>query len=242
MLQNNFFFDGFPFFSDPLLILTNKREGILGSLTLQTVVQMSAFPFLPIWDERSCSRSSFNKGLCLVWWLFCFLDMLCSPYNHKWICPGGPAGPTEEKQKQEGTENTLIFSQHFVVPNHPAEFWCRKMYSSRVKKAMMKISWKGMILDWKGGKVQPIWTHKGGNSDSLVNEIQWIVGIPVIQLGVFKKNSKSPEHSTTVRRTYFNLKSRAIWKQRRPILRKGIISKKKWWKLFWMEIVKSHPQ
>ena len=184
MLQNNFFFDGFPFFSDPLLILTNKREGILGSLTSQTVVQMSAFPFLPIWDERSCSRSSFNKGLCLVWWLFCFLDMLCSPYNHKWICPRGPAGPTEEKQKQEGTENTLIFSQHFVVPNHPAEFWCRKMYSSKVKKAMMKISWKGMILDWKGGKVQPIWTHKGGNSDSLANEIHWIVGIPVLQLYV----------------------------------------------------------
>ena len=54
-----------------------------------------------------------------------------------------PAQLRKNKNKKE-RKTFLIFSQHF---NHPAEFWCRKMYSSRVKKAMMKISWKGMILD-----------------------------------------------------------------------------------------------
>ena len=198
----------------------------MGSLTLQTVVQMSAFPFLPIWDERSCSRSSFNKGLCLVWWLFCFLDMLCSPYNHKWICPGGPAGPTEEKQKQEGTENIFDFSQHF---NHPAEFWCRKMYSSRVKKAMMKISWKGMILDWEEARCSPSGRTKGAILTLWQMRFIGLLGFLFYSYMFVKKRllSQIPRtfnNGMSVPRTWFNLKSRAICKQTRPNLGKGIIS------------------
>ena len=57
-----------------------------------------------------------------------------------------PAQLQKSKNKKE-RKNILIFSQDFVVPSHPAEFGCRKNYSLKVKKAIMKISWKRMILD-----------------------------------------------------------------------------------------------
>ena len=43
---------------------------------------------------------------------------------------------------------------------------------------------EGNDIGLRRDEVQPIWTHKGGNSDSLANEIHWIVGIPVLQLYV----------------------------------------------------------
>ena len=198
--------------------MTNKREGILGSLTLQNVVQMSAFPFLPIWDERSCSRSSFNKGLCLVWWLFCFLDMLCSPYNHKWICPGGPAGPTAEKQKQEVTEKHF-FPSKLCCSSHPAEIWCRKKYSSKVKKAIIKISWKGMILDWKGARCSPSGRTKGailtlsGKWDSLDCWDSCFTARCFFKKRLLSQIPRTFNNGMLVPQTWFNLKSRAIWKQ-----------------------------
>ena len=128
--------------------------------------------------------------------------------------------PAQLQKSKNKKERKNIFSpQNFVVPSHPAEIWCRKKYSSKVKKAIMKISWKGMILDWKGARCSPSGRTKGailtlsGKWDSLDCWDSCYTARCFFKKRLLSQIPRTFNNGMLVPRTWFNLKSRAIWKQ-----------------------------